>query len=223
VTRVPWLVLAIASPAQADAPEANVAVDARPSAPEGLSATVWHDALAARDCALARDEALRDDVLVVVDFSQPSTEERLWVVRPASGEVLLRTHVAHGRGTGGLMAASFSNVPESHQSSLGVFRGGETYVGKHGRSLRLDGLEPGINDRARDRAIVVHAADYATAAFADRVGRLGRSHGCPAVPPEDRDPLIRHLQQGGLMVAWADDPSWRAHSELLTCPPSSDP
>lgn len=215
--------LAMAAPALADLPaHPEPPVLSRP-APRGLTPQAWEDALAAHACAASQDPSVKPDVLVIVDFSRPSTEERLWVVRPDTGEVVLRTLVAHGQGTGGLMATTFSNVPESHASSLGVFRGAETYTGRHGPSLRLDGLEPGINDLARQRAIVVHAADYATADFAERVGRLGRSHGCPAVPPEDLDAVVDVLGDGGLLVAWADEDTWRSRSTWLTCPAPSEP
>jgi hypothetical protein len=110
--------------------------------------------------------------------------------------------VSHGRGSGQAMATSFSNEPETNKSSLGLFRTGEAYIGKNGYSLRLDGLEPGINDRARERAIVMHGAPYVNIAVARVQGYLGRSLGCPAVRPEVARPLIDTVKGGGLLFAY---------------------
>lgn len=167
-------------------------------------------------CAQAEGVATRG-VVAVIDYSLPSTAERLWVVDTRTNEVLLHTRVAHGQGTGDDVATAFSNKDGSHQSSLGVFRAGEVYEGKHGRSLRLDGLEPGVNDRARSRDIVIHAAEYATDAFVAEHGRLGRSWGCPAVDPAVLDRVIDLLQDGGLILAWYPEQSWLRTSRFLDC------
>lgn len=126
---------------------------------------------------------LNDDknVVTIVDFTKPSTSKRMWIVDIQKKEVLLNTYVAHGQGSGGNMATDFSNVAESHQSSLGFYIANETYFGKHGLSLKLDGQDKGINDLARARAIVVHGASYVSEGFIKNTGRLGRSFGCPAV------------------------------------------
>lgn len=181
---------------------------------------VLSDALSAHACAGARGAlagARHPDRLVVIDYSLPSTERRLWLLHVPTGEVLLHEHVAHGQGTGDNLARVFSNVPGSHTSSLGVFRAGEVYTGKHGRSLKLDGLEPGVNDLARERAIVIHAADYVSEDFIERQGRLGRSWGCPAVRPEIANTLIDSIAEGTLVVAWYPDPSWQQASSFLSC------
>lgn len=127
---------------------------------------------------------LRSKILTVIDFSLPSTAKRMWIIDPEKGEILLNSVVSHGRNSGDLLAKSFSNQPESYMSSLGFYKTAETYSGKHGYSLRLDGLEKGFNDQARNRAIVIHGADYAREEFAKSAGRLGRSLGCPAIPSE---------------------------------------
>lgn len=124
------------------------------------------------------------EVLTIVDFSQPSTAKRMWIIDVKNKTLLLNTHVAHGRGSGENMATKFSNISESHQSSLGFYVTSETYFGKHGLSLRLDGYDKGINHMARARAIVVHGASYVSESFINQHGRLGRSHGCPAVAQE---------------------------------------
>lgn len=122
------------------------------------------------------------NIVTIVDFTKPSTEKRMWIVDLKNRTLLLNTYVAHGQGSGENLATNFSNVAESHQSSLGFFIANETYFGKHGLSLKLDGQDKGINDLARARAIVVHGASYVSENFIKNTGRLGRSFGCPAVP-----------------------------------------
>jgi hypothetical protein len=157
----------------------------------------------------------RTDIITLIDFSKPSTEERLFVIDLKSAKVLFQSLVAHGRNTGENMAGRFSNIPESYQSSLGFFITAETYHGKHGLSLRLDGLEPGINDNARARAIVVHGADYVSEEFAKAHGRLGRSQGCPALPRHLTGPIIEAISGGSLLYIYAPQPSYSCSSALL--------
>ena len=156
-------------------------------------------------------------IVAVIDYSLPSTAERLWVLDLAAERVLFRERVAHGKGTGGDRAVDFSDVEGSKQSSIGLFRTAETYTGKHGYSLRLDGLEPGWNGNARERAIVIHGADYADEAFVRRHGRLGRSWGCPAVRPAVSTSLIDTIKEGALVFAWYPDEAWMAGSRFLHC------
>src|SRR3954470_242317 len=136
------------------------------AAPAGLNPDVFALALRAAAHAVERGDASGPSTLTVIDFSQPSTEKRMWVVDLRSHAVLFHEYVAHGRGTGENLATAFSNTPESNRSSLGLFRTGEAYIGKHGLSLRLDGLEGGVDDGARERAVVVHGADYVNPAAA---------------------------------------------------------
>ncbi len=173
-------------------------------APAANSA-VLERALAARDCAIARGLATAGERLAVIDYAQPSTEPRLWVFDLSGPSLLFIEHVAHGQGSGENLARHFSNREGSHQSSLGLFRTGETYDGDNGYSLRLDGLEPGLNDRARARAIVMHGAAYVDPLQALRQGRLGRSFGCPAVRTAVARPLIDAIKQGQLLYAEAPD------------------
>lgn len=172
-------------------------------------------ALVARDCAIARGLASPGERLAVIDYARPSTEPRLWVFDLAGPSLLFIEHVAHGQGSGENLAQHFSNREGSHQSSLGLFRTGETYDGGNGYSLRLDGLEPGLNDRARARAIVMHGAAYVDPLQALRQGRLGRSFGCPAVRSAVARPLIDSIKQGQLLYAEARDTS--AASALAEC------
>ena len=183
--------------------------------PGGVDPAVFALALEAASKAVARGDATQPSTLTVIDFSKPSTEKRLWVYDLRSHAVLFHEYVAHGRGSGENLATHFSNVPESNRSSLGLFRTGEAYIGKHGLSLRLDGLEPGINDRARERAIVIHGAEYVNPAAAAAQGRLGRSLGCPAVSPQIAAPLIQAVKNGGLLFAYYPERSWLSASTYL--------
>src|SRR5262249_54236181 len=131
--------------------------------------------------------------------------------------VRFRALVAHGRGSGLRRAVAFSNLPGSKQSSLGLFRTDEPYEGSHGYSLRLVGLEPGVNDLAYPREIVVHGADYATAKFPSRCGRLGRSWGCPALDPAISRDVIDAIRGGTALFAYYPDARWLASSEFLRC------
>lgn len=134
------------------------------------------------------------NVLTVIDFTKSSTQKRMWIIDIEKKKLLLNTYVAHGQGSGFDLANVFSNKEESHQSSLGFYVTNETYFGKHGLSLRLDGFDRGINDKARERAIVVHGANYVSESFIKQTGRLGRSYGCPAVPIELTDKVINLIK-----------------------------
>ena len=194
---------------------ATALVDALSSlAPEADSA-VLERAVSARDCAVARGLAEAGERLAVIDYARPSTEPRLWVFDLEGPSLLFVEHVAHGRGSGENRAQQFSNRDGSHQSSLGLFRTAETYDGGNGYSLRLDGLEPGLNDRARERAIVMHGAAYVDPLQALRQGRLGRSFGCPAVRTAVARPLIDAIKQGQLL--YADGGAGAASSALAEC------
>lgn len=125
---------------------------------------------------------INKSVLSIVDFDQNSTEKRLWIIDLDKKELILNTWVAHGEFSGGDIASHFSNAIQSFKSSIGFFVTGEKYYGKHGLSLRLDGMDEDFNSNARKRAIVVHGADYVSQRTIDALGRLGRSQGCPAVP-----------------------------------------
>jgi len=158
---------------------------------------------------------LRDNVFTVVDFSKPSTEKRFHLIDIESKEVLYEDYVAHGKNTGLLEAKSFSNKVNSFQSSLGFFKTAETYYGKNGLSLKLDGLEKGINHLARKRAIVIHAADYAEEEFIIKYGRLGRSFGCPALPTENFNEIIDVIKDGTLLFIYYPEETYLENSKIL--------
>lgn len=174
-------------------------------------------ALESAQCAAASGSIALPKRLAVIDYSRPSTERRLWVFDLASPRLLYSEYVAHGRASGENLATAFSNLDSSHQSSLGLFATGETYTGHNGLSLRMDGLEPGFNDRARDRAIVMHGAAYVDPAMAQRQGRLGRSFGCPAVRQAVAPAMIDALKDGQLVFAYYPDQRWLTQSKFFRC------
>jgi len=175
-------------------------------------------ALRARSCAIAHGDMADGSRLAVIDYSRPSTEPRLWVFDlQGAPRLLFAEHVAHGRGSGENFARRFSNDDGSFQSSLGLFATAETYSGEHGYSLRLDGMEPGVNDHARQRAIVMHGAWYVDPALARTQGRIGRSQGCPAVREGIARPMIDALRGGQLLFAYYPDAAWLARSRFLAC------
>jgi hypothetical protein len=205
--------LAIATPAPVRAaPDllAQLRAAAPPAEPQALAL-----ALQARACANDQVGAARR--LAVIDYSRPSTEPRLWVFDLHQPKLLYTEHVAHGRNTGENFARDFSNRDGSHQSSLGLFRTSETYQGGNGYSLRMDGLEPGFNDNARARAIVMHGAAYVDPLRALHQGRLGRSYGCPALRPQVTRAVIDQLKGGQLLFAYYPQPQWLNGSRLLRC------
>ena len=137
---------------------------------------------------------IRNNILTLIDFSLSSNVKRLWVIDLTKNVILFNTLVAHGRNTGEEFATTFSNAAASFKSSLGLYVTGEIYKGKHGISLKLDGLEKGINDQARTRAVVVHGAEYVSNAFIKLHKRLGRSLGCPAIPVEFTEKIIQTIK-----------------------------
>ncbi|MBT2772968.1 murein L,D-transpeptidase catalytic domain family protein [Halomonas sp. ISL-60] len=155
--------------------------------------------------------------LAVIDYSLPSTEPRLWVFDLRQHKLLFEELVSHGQGSGDAQAETFSNTPDSHQSSIGLFRTMNSYYGRNGYSLRLEGLEPNVNDLAFERAIVIHGADYVSNEFIAQTGRLGRSHGCPAVREDVTYPLIDSLKEDQYVFAYYPDAEWLATSAFLGC------
>lgn len=155
--------------------------------------------------------------LALIDFSRRSSKPRLWVFDLEHHRLLFKELVSHGQGSGNALATAFSNTPDSHQSSLGLFRTMNSYYGRNGYSLRLEGLEANVNDRAFERAIVIHGADYVSDTFINQTGRLGRSHGCPAVREDVTYPLIDSLKEDQYVFAYYPDAEWLATSAFLGC------
>ena len=166
---------------------------------------------------VARHKGLDDkQLLTIIDYSKPSTERRLWVVDLHQGKVLFNTWVSHGKNSGNVMATSFSNRPGSLKSSIGVFLTDEPYNGGNGYSLRLKGLEEGINDNAYRRDIVMHGAWYVDPNVIKRYGQIGRSWGCPAVSPTMIEPIINTIKDSTLVVAYYPDQTWLRNSSFIT-------
>lgn len=183
----------------------------------GLSPQVATLALEASSCAAVSGGAPRARYLAIIDFSQPSTARRFWLFDAVGERLLEQSLVAHGRNSGELFATEFSNTPGSLQSSLGLFYADEPYIGQHGQSLRLQGLEASFNDKAYDRAIVIHGAPYVSDSHISRYHRLGRSLGCPALPLNTAPRAISTLQQGAFLFAYYPDQSYLSSSKLLNC------
>jgi hypothetical protein len=153
---------------------------------------------------------VKKNILSIVDFQKSSTNKRLWVIDLKGSKVLFHTLVAHGRNTGEDQAIKFSDIPNSYMSSLGFYQTRETYIGKHGLSLVLDGLDKGFNTNAKDRSIVMHGAEYVCEEFIQTNGRLGRSQGCPAVPPKEHKAIIQAVEGGSILYVHYPTPNYRS-------------
>jgi hypothetical protein len=161
------------------------------------------------------DELQNRKIITIIDFSKPSTRERLFVIDLENKQVLYKSLVAHGQNSGANMASRFSNTPRSRKSCLGFFMTAETYSGKYGYSLKLDGLEPGINDNARPRGIVIHGADFVSYAIAHDTGLLGRSFGCPALPVNSSRKIIDKISKGSCLFIYGNDQKYLKASKIL--------
>jgi len=206
--------LAFAVPMQAAGSSDALVASLVAQAP-GLRADVLKLALAAAKRAGDQGLVPRRDLLTVIDYSLPSSEPRLFIFDLAGHKLLFRELVAHGKGSGGNVANVFSNSPGSLATSIGLFVTADTYTGGNGYSLRLRGLEEGINDMAWDRAIVMHGASYVSQEAVKVLGRLGRSWGCPAVRPEVSQKIIDTIRGGSPIFAYYPDKSWLSNSAFL--------
>ena len=161
------------------------------------------------------DSIRKKDVITIIDYSKSSVEKRFFVVDIEKRQLLYKCLVAHGKNTGEDYAQSFSNQSESLKSCLGFFLTAETYYGKNGYSLKLDGLEKDINDNARNREIVIHGADYVCQQYIDKYGRIGRSWGCPALPLELSKEIIDKISNGSCLFIYGIDPLYKKNSIFL--------
>lgn len=158
----------------------------------------------------------KKDILTLIDFTKPSTKERMYVIDLRSKKLLFVTHVSHGKNSGENYATSFSNKCGSNQSSLGFYLTEGTYQGQNGLSLILNGLEKGINDKAKERAIVIHGAAYCNPSVTKSMGRLGRSLGCPALPLSISKEVINTIKDGSVLFIYADDAKYTQQSKILS-------
>lgn len=164
----------------------------------------------------ARAEGLdQKEILTVIDYTLPSSEQRLWIFDLKNNRVLYHSVVTHGSGSGLLYPRHFSNTPGSFESSVGLFLTESVYTGRVGYALRLAGLEHNVNDNAEPRAIVVHGAKYANPTFLNKYGRLGRSEGCFALPTAIYKPVIDTIDEGTLIFSYYPDKYWLNHSKYL--------
>jgi len=179
----------------------------------GLSQQAFDYARRGFNKLLEEGRILNDSIISIIDFSQSSNHKRLYILDLKNQKVLFNTLVAHGKNTGLEWATSFSNEPSSYKSSTGFYMTGTTYEGKNGYSLKLEGLEPGINDKAFTRGIVIHGAAYVCDAFVNSQGRIGRSEGCPAVPKSLAEPVINTIRNGSCLYIY--HPAQASRSGLL--------
>ena len=192
-------------------------IDLASATAAGVSNEALSLALGAIRCAVTSGDIDMPRTLTLIDYSKPSVEPRLWVYDLTTGKMLFKELVAHGKNTGDNMATRFSDTLNSRQSSIGLFVTADTYVGSNGYSLRLDGLEPGFNTHARERAIVMHGAPYVSTQFASAQGRIGRSWGCPALREAVARQVIDTIRGGGVIFSYYPDQTWLKSSRFLNC------
>ncbi|MGC8751413.1 murein L,D-transpeptidase catalytic domain family protein [Hydrotalea sp.] len=190
-------------------------------AAKGLSYQAFEVAYTGMQALYEAGKIQNNQLLTIVDFSLPSTQKRLFVIDVIKGALLFNTYVAHGKNSGKLMATRFSNRPNSYESSLGFYATANTYRGKHGFALRLNGLEPDINDNALNRGIVMHAANYVNEQFIRMQGYLGRSEGCPALPPKVTSAIISTIKEGSCLFIYSSNQQYLAQSTLAQPLPDS--
>jgi hypothetical protein len=181
----------------------------------GLSRNAYEYALHGYNYLRSSGRLNNDKMLSIVDFSLPSSKKRLFVIDLKNNKLVYHTYVAHGRNSGREMASEFSNQPESNKSSLGFYVTGDTYMGKHGYSMKLFGEEKGINDNANSRAIVMHSAAYVSESAIKMQGFIGRSLGCPALPENLYKPIIEKIKNGSCLFLYSPDKYYTMHSTIV--------
>ena len=186
----------------------------------GLARQAFDYALKGFNVMKSVGEVANENIISIIDFSKPSSQKRLFVIDLANCKVLFNTYVAHGMQSGKEFANRFSNKPESNKSSLGFYETLSTYNGGNGYSLKLQGVEKGINDNANKRAIVIHGADYADESFIHSQGYLGRSWGCPALPQRLHKAVIDVIKNGTCLFIFSPDNNYLSHSKILNHPMS---
>lgn len=181
----------------------------------GLSKDAFEKALKGLNYLTAANKVNNNSIISIVDFSLPSSAKRLFVIDLKNNKLLYNTYVAHGRNSGKETAESFSNNESSFKSSLGFYITQETYNGKHGYSLKLDGQEKGFNDQALNRGIVMHSAWYVNEQLAKNKGCIGRSEGCPAIPQSIYKPVISEIKGGTCLFIYSPNSFYASHSPIL--------
>ncbi len=181
----------------------------------GLSHEAFTYALAGFNKLMEAGKIQKNNILSILDFSLPSGKKRLFVIDLESGELVFHTYAAHGKKSGTNVATEFSNKMNSNKSSLGFYVTGDTYNGKHGTSLRLEGEEKGINDNALARGIVMHSATYVDESVIAQQGFIGRSQGCPALPANIYKDVIEKIKNGSCLFIYSPDKYYTTHSKIL--------
>ncbi|HEY4335702.1 MAG TPA: murein L,D-transpeptidase catalytic domain family protein [Puia sp.] len=182
----------------------------------GLSSQAFHKAIDGYIDLVATGEVAHPGILSIIDFTLPSSQKRLFILDMLNGRLLFNTLVAHGKNSGRLVASHFSNRKNSHMSSLGFYLTGEAFIGQHGYSLRLDGVEKGFNDNVYRRSIIMHPANYVSEDYIRQWGYLGRSEGCPAIPQELDQPIIDSIRGGSCMFVYGKDKKYLKRSRLAS-------
>ena len=180
----------------------------------GLKEAIFNDALTGWNSLMKTEHIEKSNLLSIADMSQSCNAKRLYVIDMANKKVLFNTYVAHGRNSGEEFASSFANKNNSYKSSLGFYVTGNTYQGTHGTSMRLKGVEQGINDIAEQRGIVMHGAAYVSESFIQQTGRLGRSQGCPAVPENLCKPIVDIIKEGSCFFMFYPDNNYLKYSKF---------
>ena len=200
----------------ADSSRLNLLYDSLQLDSLGLSFEAWHKAVMGFLNMIISGAIHNPGVLSIIDFSRPSTQKRLFVLDMFSGALLFNTLVAHGRNSGVLLATRFSNRRNSYMSSLGFYLTGEPFIGQHGYSLRLEGIEKGWNDNAFHRSIIMHPADYVSEEHIRQWGYLGRSEGCPAIPEDLDRPIIDSIRGGSCLFIYSPNHKYLHRSRLTS-------
>jgi hypothetical protein len=182
----------------------------------GLSKEAYQFAVKGFNKLKEQGQILNSSILTIIDFSQSSNNKRMYVIDLYKKALLFNTYVAHGKNTGNEFAEKFSNIPGTLQSSLGFYITENMSIGsKVGLSLILKGIEKGINDKAREREIIIHGAEYATEDFIRKNGRLGRSFGCPSLPPDLIKPVAESIKDGTCLFIYKHDENYINKSTML--------
>lgn len=182
---------------------------------KGLSRETYEYAIKGFNHLLKNGQLAKSNIISIADFSMPSSKKRLFVIDLDKAVVVFNTYVAHGVNSGTAMAKEFSNTPESYKSSPGFYETQGTYMGGHGYSLRLEGLEKGINDNANKRDIVVHGAPYVNEDFIKARGYIGRSWGCPALPEQLYKPIINKIKDGTCLFIYSSNKAYLSSSKII--------
>ena len=184
----------------------------------GLARAAFIEGLSGLDHLVAAGDIQNGNILSIADLSLPSSKKRLFVIDVNCCKLIFNTYVSHGRNSGKAMATQFSNKPNSYESSLGFYVTGDTYMGHHGYSLKLNGKEEGINDNAFARGIVMHSAAYVNERMAASRGYIGRSEGCPAIPVKLNRNLIKEIKNGTCLYLYSTDKFYETHSKMISSP-----